>query len=135
MRVAGVILVASVALAGCGERTRTPDRPASRVSRDPAPEAVFDVGPGITPPLLRRRVPVAPPQDLLGKRLEQRTTIIEMIVEETGKVQQPRIIRSSYPSFDQATIDAVRRWEYEPARRDGRKVPVRVTITSSPEVR
>jgi hypothetical protein len=50
---------------------------------------VFNIGPGITPPELRQRVPIAVPQDLLGQRLEQRTTIIEMVIDETGKVQQP----------------------------------------------
>jgi len=89
MRVAAVLLVASVPPAGCVKQARSPDGRASEVPRDRAPGAVFNIGPGITPPELRQRVPIAVPQDLLGQRLEQRTTIIEMVIDETGKVQQP----------------------------------------------
>jgi TonB family protein len=96
---------------------------------------VFALGPGVSPPQLKHRVPIATPEDLLGQRLEQRTTIIEVVVDEHGKVRDPKVIASSYPSFDQATVDAVRLWEYEPGRKDGRKVPVRLTISASPELR
>ena len=108
--------------------------PASEVPDFSPHGAVFDVGPGVTPPKPRHRVPIAVPQDLRGKQLEQRTTTIEVVVDDTGKVQQPRIVQSSYPSFDQAAVDAVRHWEYEPGTKDGRKVAVRITITASPEM-
>lgn len=45
---------------------------------------------------------------------------------ETGEVVEPRVVESAGEILDQALLDAVRRWRYEPADLNGLKVRVRI---------
>jgi protein TonB len=54
--------------------------------------------------------------------------VIEATIDETGKVRDMRVLRS-IPLLDQAALDAVRQWEYEPTLLNGRPVPVIMTVT------
>ena len=58
----------------------------------------------------------------------QGVVIIEATIDRTGKVTQTRVLRS-VPLLDQAALDAVRKWEYEPTLVNGVAVPVIVTVT------
>jgi TonB family protein len=53
--------------------------------------------------------------------------ILELIVDEQGRVATADVIRS-VPPFDEAALSAARLWEYEVTRVDGRPVRVRVTV-------
>ena len=48
--------------------------------------------------------------------------LVETIVERDGTVEAARVLRSS-AAFDQAATDAVLKWKFRPARRDGQPVP------------
>ncbi|MGH9866627.1 MAG: energy transducer TonB [Candidatus Polarisedimenticolia bacterium] len=52
--------------------------------------------------------------------------ILEIVVGRTGEVESVRVLRSQ-PLFDQAAIEAVARWRYNPALQSGQ--PVRVYLT------
>jgi TonB family protein len=54
--------------------------------------------------------------------------ILGVKTDEYGRVQDVVILRS-IPLLDQAAIDAVRQWVYEPLIRDGKAVPVVFTVT------
>jgi protein TonB len=54
--------------------------------------------------------------------------IIEATIDERGNVAATRILRS-IPLLDQAAVDAVRSWKYEPARLNGQPVAVLMTVT------
>ena len=54
--------------------------------------------------------------------------IIEATIDPHGKVSETHVLRS-IPLLDQAALDAVRQWEYEPTRLNGVAVPVIVTVT------
>jgi protein TonB len=58
----------------------------------------------------------------------QGIVILEATIGKTGKVEHVRVLRS-IPLLDQAAIDAVRQWEYEPTRLNGLPVPVIMTVT------
>ncbi len=45
---------------------------------------------------------------------------------ETGEVVEPRVVESAGEILDQALLDAVRHWRYEPADLNGLKVRVRI---------
>lgn len=47
--------------------------------------------------------------------------IIDLIVTAEGTVKEPRINRS-IPLLDDAALEAIRQWRYEPARREGRPI-------------
>jgi TonB family protein len=53
------------------------------------------------------------------------TVKVEMIVDETGRSTDLRVVQSAGEILDRAVIDAVRTWRYEPARKAGGKVKVR----------
>lgn len=56
------------------------------------------------------------------------TVAIEGIIGVDGRVQCARVVKS-LPLLDQAALDAVSQWEFEPTRAAGRPVPTRTTIT------
>ena len=55
------------------------------------------------------------------------TVIIEATIGIDGKVQEATVIQS-IPSLDQAALDAVRQWEYEPSLLNGVRVAVIMTV-------
>ena len=106
-----------------------PDRAATRrdAADDVPVERAVRVGGQIRPPLKIRNVPPVYPQIAQSARV-QGVVIIEATIDRSGKVTQTRVLRS-VPLLDQAALDAVRKWEYEPTLVNGVAVPVIVTVT------
>lgn len=52
--------------------------------------------------------------------------VVRFIVDEAGRVQDPRVLRTSDRAFDAPTLEAVRQLRFHPARLNGR--PVRVWV-------
>lgn len=48
------------------------------------------------------------------------------IVDQTGKVSNPRIEKSSQKEFEKPAIDAVKQWKFEPAIKAGQRVSCRM---------
>jgi protein TonB len=55
------------------------------------------------------------------------TVIIDLTIGTDGKVRDATIIRS-IPALDQAALQAVRQWEYEPTRLNGALVSLIMTV-------
>ncbi len=87
--------------------------------------APLRVGTGIRPPRKTKNVKPVYPVDALPTRA-QGAVLIEAIIGVDGKVQDAKVLHS-IPSLDQAALDAVRQWEYEPSLLNG--VPVAVVMT------
>ena len=73
------------------------------------------------PKILRRVEPEFPPG-------EKGTVIMEVTIGPDGSVTDVRVLRG-YPALDAAAIKAVRQWQFEVSRLDGR--PVSVVYTTS----
>jgi TonB family protein len=77
------------------------------------------------PKAIKQRKPEYPPeaaaQGLRG------IVIVELIIDEKGKVESAQIVRS-VPGFDEAALAAAREWEYEPTKVDGHPVKVHLTV-------
>lgn len=56
---------------------------------------------------------------------------VEFAVDESGRVRQARVVRSSDPMFDEPTLRAVAKWRFEPGRRHGRPVSFRMVVPVS----
>jgi protein TonB len=56
------------------------------------------------------------------------TVIVEITVDETGRVSRANVIRS-IPFLDQAAIDCVMKWEYLPTTINGTPVPLTMAAT------
>lgn len=58
----------------------------------------------------------------------QGVVIIELVIGTDGAISNARVLRS-IPLLDQAALDAVRQWRYEPTLLNGAPVPVIMTAT------
>jgi protein TonB len=54
--------------------------------------------------------------------------ICQAVIGTDGTVKDVTILRSSNSLFDQAAIQAVRKWKYKPASQNGRPVSVYFTV-------
>jgi len=88
-----------------------------------AVRAVGDVKP---PKLLKVVEPVYP--EVARKAQVEGVVILEARTDQDGNVENARILRS-IPLLDQAAIDAVKQWKYEPLVIDGKSRKVLFTVT------
>ena len=54
--------------------------------------------------------------------------ILEIVIGEDGSVIEVQVVRS-IPELDQAAIDAVSQWQYEPTLLNGEPVEIEMTVT------
>ena len=86
-----------------------------------------EVGPGITPP----HAVFTPDPDYpesLRKHKVSGTCVLGITVDKEGLVRDVHVTRSSDKRLDQNAIDAVKRWKFEPAMRDGKPVAVLTSV-------
>jgi TonB family protein len=81
----------------------------------------------IKPPRLLTEVPPVYPEAARAAAVSG-VVILGVKTDETGRVANTIVLRS-IPLLDQAAIDAVRQWVYEPFVQDGKAVPVVFTVT------
>jgi protein TonB len=81
------------------------------------------------PRVIFQRTPTYPSELRRSKR--RGTVHVVFIVDTRGRVVQPKVEKSTDPAFDQAAIEAVKQWKFEPGTRSGEKVQfkMRVPIT------
>jgi protein TonB len=54
------------------------------------------------------------------------TVVVIFIVDENGRVQDPKVQRTTNPSFDRSALSAIKQWKFEPAKVQGRSVSSRL---------
>jgi protein TonB len=79
------------------------------------------------PPTLVKRVPPVYPADARAARIQGRV-VIDATIGVTGAVVAAKVVRS-IPLLDQAALDAVKQWVYEPTIVNGKPIPVVMTVT------
>jgi TonB family protein len=89
-----------------------PDGHAPGIQQAFAPVKIKDAAPQIPPSLI----------DVHG------TVILEITIDASGHVRDPKVLRS-IAGLDQAAIDCVMKWEYAPGLLNGVPVPVQMTVT------
>ena len=96
-------------------------------SRNGAPhEAVYHVGDaGVTPP---KGISMPQPEysDYARRKKISGSVLLGMIVQPDGTVRSVQVTRSLEKSLDQKAIEAVNKWKFQPATKDGLPVAVRV---------
>jgi len=86
------------------------------------PEAVSQVSPAY-PPELRKA------------KIEGMVTVV-FILNEDGRVEEPRVDNSSRPEFEKPALDAIRKWRFHPGMKDGQavrsyiRIPMRFRVSS-----
>lgn len=100
--------------------------------RSPAPDCAnvrpIRVGGGVQRPEILRRVEPVYPSDVRRMRIEG-IGLLELVINEQGRVCTVQILRGLSPAIDQAMAGAVRQWTFRPARLRGRPVAVAYVIT------
>lgn len=89
----------------------------SAADLDQMPRAVSQTPPDYPPELRRQKV--------------SGTVYVIFIVDRSGRVLQPSVEQAPHPKLGAAALAAVRKWRFEPGKRQGRAVPfkMRVPIT------
>jgi len=86
----------------------------------------FRVGNGIARPRKIKDVRPVYPEPAMAAR-SSGSVLIEATIGADGKVHNARVLQS-VAVFDQAALDAVRQWEFEPSRVNGEAVAVTMVI-------
>ena len=61
-------------------------------------------------------------------RRKDATVVVVFYVTVDGRVENPEIYRSSDPAFERPALDAIKKWRFEPAKRDNQPVPDRMRL-------
>ena len=67
------------------------------------------------------------PSEMRSRQVEGVVTVI-FVVDETGRVTNPRVEKSSYPEFEKPALEALRQWKFEPAIKGGKRVSCRMRV-------
>jgi protein TonB len=89
--------------------------------------APIRIGGELKPPRKIRDVkPIYP--ELAQDAKVQGVVIIEAVIDTAGFVARGRVLRG-IPMLDEAALDAVKQWQFEPTQLNGAPVPVVMTVT------
>jgi TonB family protein len=89
---------------------------------------VYQIGGGVSAPIAIF-TPEAEFSDEARRAKYQGVCLISLIVDAQGNPQDPRVIRALGMGLDEKALEAVRKYKFKPAMKDGRTaVPVRITI-------
>jgi protein TonB len=53
---------------------------------------------------------------------------VSIVIDETGTVISATVSKSSQPEFEAPAINAVKKWKFKPAQKDGAPVKMKVTV-------
>jgi len=67
------------------------------------------------------------PSEMRARKVEGVVTLL-FIVDETGRVVNPRVEKSSHPEFEAPAVEALRQWKFEPAIKAGKRVSCRMRV-------
>jgi TonB family protein len=103
------------------------ERSGETMSSEPAGQ-VFKVGHGVTAPRVKGQMP--DPEYSEGARLAkfQGTVVLRVVVDPSGGVREVVIARPLGSGLDDKAVEAVRTWQFDPARRDGEPVAVQINV-------
>jgi TonB family protein len=95
-----------------------------------AADAPLRVGGDVKPPVLVFKVDPEYPAEARRQRIRG-LVVIEAVIDSDGRVHSTRLLQSANPLLDEAALEAVRLWRYQPATRDGKPVRVFLIVTTS----
>jgi TonB family protein len=82
---------------------------------------------GLRPPRLVQRTEASYPPTAMAERREG-TVTLEITVETSGHVSDPKVIESGGREFDEAALAAVSQWVFAPAEEVGKPVAARIRV-------
>lgn len=75
--------------------------------------------------------PIYQPGPMLNSKIRKSmpgTVYIIFVVDENGRVQNPKVQSSDGAVFEKAALNAVKKWKFEPGKRNGKPVRFRMRV-------
>lgn len=101
--------------------------PAAAPAQQAANEPVYKPGNGVTAPVAVKET--RPQYTAEAKKAGiQGTVVLECVVENDGGVGDVKVEKSLDPGLDAEAAKAARQWRFEPGKKDGKAVRVRISL-------
>jgi protein TonB len=82
---------------------------------------------GTEPPVPVRTVAPKYPDEM--KRIGTSGLVtVSCMIDEKGNVTEPKIVKASNDAFSEPAIEALKKWKFKPAKKDGEAIAIRVNI-------
>jgi protein TonB len=121
-----LVLVLTVGLSAPGADKKKDDKQNNGKDGQPE-EQVYDLGEGIAPPRVVYQINPAFAGGSRGIRIVG-SVAVGMVVSSEGLPKDLHIVRGLDKDIDQSALEAMKQWRFDPARKDGKAIAVRVTI-------
>jgi TonB family protein len=82
----------------------------------------------VTPPRVVEKAFPSYPEDAKKDKV-QGVVIVQAVIDKDGTVSRVRAVKRLHPSLDEAALDAIRQWRFEPALLEGEPVAVHYNLT------
>ena len=132
-----VVRSAASACRRAGSNAASESTWAPRAPQAPTQPAVqvgdlVEPGPDVIPPLATYKAPPTYPPLAARQRLGG-SVVMDVLVDENGAPQEIKVVRGIKPDLglDAAAVNAVRNWRFRPATKNGVRVKVHVTLTTT----
>jgi protein TonB len=86
----------------------------SMADLDQAPRVIFQPAPQYPPELKKKKI--------------QGTVYVLFIVDQDGRVKEPKVQKSDHPAFETPALNAVKKWRFEPGKMGGKAVQFRMRV-------
>ncbi len=96
-------------------------------ARQAAETPVYLAGGDVSAPVLVKQVKPQYTQEAMRARVQGVVTL-ECVVQPDGSVGEARVTKALNPGLDEEALKAVRQWRFKPGLKDGKSVPVRITL-------
>jgi len=101
--------------------------PIAAMAQQTAGTRVYKPGDGVSAPVLVKEVKPQYTPEAMRARVQGVVTL-ECVVQSDGAVGEARVTKALNPGLDQEAIKAVKQWRFKPGHKDGKAVPVRITL-------
>jgi TonB family protein len=107
--------------------------PAAAVASSPATDAsastlVRPVSSGLSSPRILRTADVHISPDFAQAMPALSEVVLKLTVDENGKAQEVRVVKSPNPLLDDRVVQAVQQFRWRPAKLDKQAIPVELTL-------
>lgn len=123
-RVLFAVVLALVLIVTACKQPAAPAAPANNAAAQPPAQKPPDPN-ATVPPRLLKGVHAEFPQKLWDKA---GVVSVALLINPEGKVADAKVVNSPHPELNQLALDAVKQWQFDPARKAGKPVPVTVTV-------
>lgn len=123
----GLVVVLALAISLLAQETKEPSPQGQTPTTVDGIGAVYHVGNGVSAPRATKTPDPEYTKEARKAKYEG-TTVLWVIVDTDGNPRNIKVQRSSRPDLDQKAIEAVKKWRFTPAMKDGQPVAVQVNI-------